>query len=98
MATGQWARSVWQYAPLEPPFQVSAVLASCRERSWCFDAEEAELGLVAGDGRDGIAVADALDLGDEGARGGGIGKVDQNNGDEGYHERPGRSSCGEWRV
>jgi hypothetical protein len=36
---------------------------------------DSELGLVTGKCRDGIPVADALDLGDEGVRGGGVGGI-----------------------
>lgn len=46
---------------------------------WGVNAEEAdaELGLVGGDGRDGVAVADALDLGNEGEGGGGKGGTEK---------------------
>jgi hypothetical protein len=37
------------------------------------EESDAEPGLAVGDGCDGVTVADALDLGDKGARGGGIG-------------------------
>jgi len=36
------------------------------------NAEEAELGASGDEGRDGVAIADALHGGDEGTRGGGV--------------------------
>ncbi len=47
-------------------------LVKCSSLLWSINTKEpeTELGLVAIDGSDRVPVADALDLGDEGARGG----------------------------